>query len=95
MLVTPALRTYFALDMPPLHVLLAEFGIAGLAAVALEIGLAGGPTRGGPGGLATVAARDLHGGILMTDRGAVRRLTSRPGQPSTGGPSRSPVDAAS
>ena len=99
LLLSPAMRTYFALDIPPLPVLLAEFGVAGLAAVALEVGWQGArrwwartcwprspapPTRtGGP-------MPDAH-----TTGAGDGPTTSRPGQPSTGAPSRSPVVAAS
>ncbi|HEY2331184.1 MAG TPA: HAD-IC family P-type ATPase [Acidimicrobiales bacterium] len=56
LLLSPAMRTYFALDIPPLPVLLAEFGVAGLAAVALEAGWQGARRVVGPDVLASLGS---------------------------------------
>ncbi|HVW31748.1 MAG TPA: HAD-IC family P-type ATPase, partial [Acidimicrobiia bacterium] len=41
LVVTPAMRTYFALDVPPAEVVLAQVGVAAIAAAALEVGWQG------------------------------------------------------
>jgi cation-transporting ATPase E len=49
-ILVPGLRTYFALDLPPSTVVLAEVGVAALAALTLEIGRRVGQLVWGPNG---------------------------------------------